>query len=225
MRHVSLLATAVLMSMVLGCQQKAVQVETDEQKTLYSLGAMLASNLHQFQLTAEELQIVKAGLTDGVMKTTPKAQPAQFQSKIQTLLQNRMAKASENEKTLSEDFLTQSATETGAQKFDSGLIMTETSAGNGSTPKATDTVTVHYEGTLRDGTVFDSSFQRGEPARFALNQVIPCWTEALQKMKVGGKSKIVCPSQIAYGDRGAPPKILPGAALTFNVELLDIAKK
>jgi len=83
-------------------------------------------------------------------------------------------------------------------------------------------VKVNYKGTLRDGTVFDSSYERKAPVTFGLKQVIPCWTEGLQKMKAGGKAKLVCPAQIAYGDRGAPPLIKPGAALTFDVELLEI---
>ena len=83
---------------------------------------------------------------------------------------------------------------------------------------------VHYHGTLTDGTVFDSSVQRGEPATFPLDGVIPCWTEGVQKMKVGGKAKLVCPSAAAYGDRGQPPNIRPGAVLTFEVELLEIVK-
>jgi FKBP-type peptidyl-prolyl cis-trans isomerase FkpA/FKBP-type peptidyl-prolyl cis-trans isomerase FklB len=95
-------------------------------------------------------------------------------------------------------------------------------AGSGAAPKATDTVKVHYKGTLRDGSVFDSSIERGQPATFPLNRVVPCWTEGLQKMKIGGKAKLACPSNLAYGDRGAPPKIKPGAALLFEVELLSI---
>jgi FKBP-type peptidyl-prolyl cis-trans isomerase FkpA/FKBP-type peptidyl-prolyl cis-trans isomerase FklB len=85
-------------------------------------------------------------------------------------------------------------------------------------------VKVHYHGTLSDGTVFDSSVKRGEPATFPLNGVIPCWTEGVQQMKVGGKSRLVCPSELAYGDRGAPPLIRPGATLVFEVELLEILK-
>jgi FKBP-type peptidyl-prolyl cis-trans isomerase FkpA len=122
-------------------------------------------------------------------------------------------------------FLTKAAAEPGAKKTESGAIVTSIKEGKGEQPKATDTVKVHYHGTLIDGTVFDSSVKRGEPATFPLNQVIKCWTEGLQLMKVGGKSKLVCPSAIAYGDRGSPPTIKPGATLVFEVELLEIAKK
>jgi len=97
-------------------------------------------------------------------------------------------------------------------------------AGTGPTPKPSDTVKVHYHGTLTDGTVFDSSVQRGQPATFQLSGIIPCWKEGLQLMKVGGKSRLVCPPELAYGDRGAPPRIKPGATLVFEVELLEIAK-
>ena len=97
-------------------------------------------------------------------------------------------------------------------------------AGTGASPKVTDRVKVHYHGTLTDGTVFDSSLQRNEPATFPLNGVIPCWTEAVQLMKVGGKSRLVCPANIAYGDRGSPPVVRPGATLIFDVELLEIVK-
>jgi FKBP-type peptidyl-prolyl cis-trans isomerase FkpA len=95
-------------------------------------------------------------------------------------------------------------------------------AGTGASPKVTDTVKVHYRGTLMDGTEFDSSYKRNEPAQFPLNQVIPCWTEGVQRMKVGGQSRLVCPPNIAYGDRGSPPVIPAGATLVFEVELLGI---
>ena len=94
--------------------------------------------------------------------------------------------------------------------------------GSGPSPTATDVVRVHYHGTFPDGQVFDSSVERGEPARFPLNRVIACWTEGVQLMKVGGKAKLVCPPEIAYGARGAPPRIPPNATLHFEVELLAI---
>jgi FKBP-type peptidyl-prolyl cis-trans isomerase len=96
--------------------------------------------------------------------------------------------------------------------------------GSGASPAASDTVKVHYHGTLRDGSVFDSSVDRGTPAEFPLNRVIPCWTEAVQGMKVGEKAHITCPSEIAYGDRGMPPAIKGGTALAFDVELIEIVK-
>ena len=110
------------------------------------------------------------------------------------------------------------------KKTASGALVKEMKAGTGEQPKATDTVKVHYHGTLTDGTVFDSSVQRGQPATFPLNGVVKCWTEGLQQMKVGGKAKLVCPSDTAYGDQGRPPQIKPGATLVFEVELLEIVK-
>ena len=104
----------------------------------------------------------------------------------------------------------------------SGLTYQSLKDGTGASPKATNTVRVHYHGTLADGKVFDSSVQRGQPAEFRLNQVIPCWTEGVQMMKVGGKAKLTCPPQIAYGARGAGGVIPPNATLTFEVELLDV---
>ena len=119
-------------------------------------------------------------------------------------------------------YLDKAAAEPGAVRTASGLVYRELKTGTGASPKATDTVKVHYRGTLVDGTEFDSSYKRNEPAQFPLNQVIPCWTEGVQKMKVGGKSQLVCPSGIAYGDGGRPPVIPGGATLVFEVELLGI---
>ena len=106
---------------------------------------------------------------------------------------------------------------------DSGIGITMLKEGTGASPKATDTVKVHYRGTLTNGQEFDSSYKRNEPAAFPLNRVIPCWTEGVQKIKVGGKAKLVCPSNLAYGARGVPG-IPPNSTLIFEVELLDIAK-
>jgi FKBP-type peptidyl-prolyl cis-trans isomerase FkpA len=108
------------------------------------------------------------------------------------------------------------------EKTASGLVYTELKAGTGPSPGPRDRVKVNYRGTLDDGKEFDSSYKRGQPAEFGLNQVIPCWTEGVQKMKAGGKAKLVCPASIAYGDRGHPPVIPPGATLTFEIELLSV---
>jgi FKBP-type peptidyl-prolyl cis-trans isomerase len=118
--------------------------------------------------------------------------------------------------------LDKAAAESGAIRTPSGLVYRELRAGTGESPKATDSVTVNYRGTLTNGTEFDSSYKRNEPAQFPLNRVIPCWTEGLQRMRVGGKSRLVCPAGLAYGERGSPPDIPGGATLIFEVELLAI---
>jgi FKBP-type peptidyl-prolyl cis-trans isomerase len=201
-----------------------VKLETEDQKTLYALGVAISANLAAFDLSEEEVVLVQQGLSDGVLGKEPKVDMNAQRMKFQELAQTRQKAAAEKEKKKSEEYLGKASAEEGAVKTDSGLIYKETQAGSGASPKPTDRVTVHYHGTLTDGTVFDSSVERGEPATFPLNGVIPCWTEGVQKMKKGGKARLVCPSDIAYGDRGAPPKIKPGATLVFDVELLEIAE-
>ena len=124
--------------------------------------------------------------------------------------------------TASVAYLEKAAAEPGATKTPSGLVYRELRPGTGASPTAADTVKVHYRGTLIDGAEFDSSYKRNEPAEFPLNRVIPCWTEGVQKMKVGGKSQLVCPSRLAYGDEGSPPAIPGRATLIFEIELLGI---
>jgi len=201
------------------------ELKTDDDKTLYALGLALSRNLSVFSLKAGELEIVKQGLSDGVLDREKKVDFDAYSSKIQNLAKARSSAMAEVEKKAAAEFLDKAAAEKGAKKTASGLIITEVKPGTGDAPKASDRVKVHYHGTLRDGTVFDSSVKRGEPATFPLSGVIPCWTEGVQLMKVGGKSKLVCPSSIAYGDRGSPPVIKPGAPLVFEVELLEIVKQ
>jgi FKBP-type peptidyl-prolyl cis-trans isomerase FkpA len=200
----------------------AATPQTDDEKTLYAVGIALSRNLAMLELTPGELAVVEQGLADGVAGGAPKVDMDEFGPKIQTWAQGRAAKAAEKEKAASKGFLEKAAAEKGAVKLPSGVIYTETRAGTGASPKATDRVKVHYHGTLIGGEVFDSSVQRGEPVAFPLNGVIRCWTEGVQKMRVGGRAKLVCPSDTAYGDRGAPPKIKPGATLVFDVQLLGI---
>ena len=117
-----------------------------------------------------------------------------------------------------------SAAEPREEKTASGIVITTIKEGTGASPKSNDTVKVHYRGTLVNGKEFDSSYGRGQPTSFPLNRVIPCWTEGMQAMKTGGKSKLVCPPNLAYGSRGIPGTIPPDSTLVFEVELLEIVK-
>ena len=193
---------------------------TDEEKIVYALGLSVYRSLAQFDLSPAELDILKQGLSDGAAKK-PAIDVNEWGPKIQGFAQARAQQATAREKAASETYLTEAAAKPGAIKTPSGLIYREVNPGTGATPQASDTVKVNYRGTLVDGTEFDSSYKRNEPAQFALNGVIPCWTEGLQKMKVGGKAILVCPSNLAYGDSGRP-SIPGGAALTFEIELLDV---
>jgi len=203
---------------------QAADPATDEQKTLYALGVAISQSLGDFALSPADLEQVKAGLTDGVLKRPLKVDMQAYRPKLQQLAQARASVVAEREKKAGASFLARAAAEPGTRKTASGALVTTVKEGTGPSPKATDTVKVHYHGTLIDGTVFDSSVQRGQPATFPLNGVIKCWTEGLQEMKVGGKSRLVCPPSTAYGDRGSPPAIKPGATLVFEVELLEIVK-
>jgi FKBP-type peptidyl-prolyl cis-trans isomerase FkpA len=201
------------------------QPQTEEHKTLYALGLSLGQPLGMFHLTAEDLENVRAGLYASVRAETPAVEIAIYGTKIQMLAVNRSRAQAAIEKEKSKPFLDQAAQERGAVKTGSGLIYKKLRAGKGASPRASDIVRVHYRGTLIDGTEFDSSYKRGEPATFPLDGVIKCWNEGVQRMKTGGKAQLVCPSTLAYGDMGAPPDIKPGATLIFNVELLDVTRK
>lgn len=202
----------------------AADPKTDDEKTLYALGVALSRNLASFNLTPDELKFVEAGLADGVSGGTPKISMEEYGPKIQAFAKDRATKAAAKEKDASKGYLDKAATEKGATKLPSGVIYSETSAGSGASPKPTDRVKVHYTGKLTSGETFDSSVDRGEPVTFPLNGVIPCWTEGVQQIKVGGKARLVCPPETAYGERGSPPRIPGGSTLVFEVELLDIAK-
>lgn len=196
----------------------------ESSNTFYALGLAMAQGLAQFDLSEDELETVQEGLTDGVLGNEPRVDPQEYMPRIQQLAQERAQAAGEAERLAGTEFLEQAAAAEGAVKTESGMVFQSLEEGTGESPEATDQVQVHYRGTLRDGEVFDSSYERGQPATFSLGQVIPCWTEGLQLMKVGGKAKLVCPPDLAYGDRPAG-SIPPGSTLTFEVELLDIAEE
>jgi FKBP-type peptidyl-prolyl cis-trans isomerase FkpA len=193
---------------------------TDEEKTVYALGLSIHRSLSKFDLSPHELDIVKQALADAAAGK-PAVDLDSWGPKIQPLALERSTRVVEREKASSQAYIDKAAAELGAEKTTSGLVYREVRPGTGAAPKASDTVKVNYRGTLVNGTEFDSSYRRNEPAQFSLNGVIPCWTEGLQKIKTGGKAVLVCPSNLAYGDDGRP-SIPGGAALIFEIELLEI---
>jgi FKBP-type peptidyl-prolyl cis-trans isomerase FkpA len=219
-----LAALALVSSLAAGA---AAQVpKTDEEKTIYALGLAVARNLKTFDLSPEEVKLVAAGLTAGLTNQKPAVELEAYEAKLDPLAQSRTASRATKERAASGDFLAAAEKQKGARKLPSGLIYRETKAGSGAHPTAKDEVKVHYVGKLRDGKVFDSSRERGEPAVFPLPRMVPCWREGLLLMKAGGKAVITCPAELAYGDTGVPPgsgeRIPPGAALEFDVELISI---
>ena len=205
-----------------GAAVSAAGLETEDDKTLYALGHTMGSNIKGFGLTSEEIEIVKIGLTDAVTGAEAQVDSQDYGPKIQAFAQARTTLQAALAKERARAYLAEAGGEEGAVTTPSGLVYLAILEGTGAAPKPTDNVSVHYRGALEDGTEFDSSYTRNQPAQFSLNKVIACWTEGLQLMKVGGAAKFICPSDIGYGDAGRPPVIPPGATLVFEVELLEI---
>jgi FKBP-type peptidyl-prolyl cis-trans isomerase FkpA len=226
------MATKTTMALVLvmataGCSKLGIggggSPKNDDEQTPYALGMMIGRSLGDFDLTPRELDLVKAGLSDVVNKKKKPTELEKFDSKVQALRRTRMTARSVVEKEQGKKAVEAAARESGAIRTASGMVMRTTKPGTGTvSPVPTDKVKVHYVGRLLDGTEFDSSRKRGQPAEFPLNGVIPCWTEGVGKMKVGEVATLTCPAEIAYGDGGRPPTIPGGATLVFDVELLEI---
>ncbi len=198
---------------------------TDQDKTLYALGLVMGQRLGDFNLTPAELVVVQRGIGDQVTGAPKAVELREWGPRINDLARARVESRGEQEKTRGRAYAERAAQEQGARRLPSGLVFREIRAGNGAQPHETDTVRVNYRGTLIDGTEFDSSYGSnglGQPVEFPLNGVIRCWTEGVALMHVGGKAKLVCPSEIAYGDRGQRG-IPPGATLTFEVELVSVS--
>ena len=191
-------------------------------KISYAIGLSMGQNSLGSGVTSLEYADLAAGIKDVLEKNQPQISYQEAQQVLGKFFSELEAKIAGEAKAAGEAFLAENAKREGVKVTESGLQYEVLEATIGQKPKATDKVRVHYEGTLIDGTVFDSSYKRGESITFGLNQVIKGWTEGLQLMSIGSKYKLYLPYQLAYGERGAGANIPPYAALIFTVELLGI---
>lgn len=198
--------------------------KNDDQRTAYAYGYKVGQNLAPLGLNEAEISALAKGLREAAGGKPSAVNMALYLPKVGDMIQAHMAAKVAPEKKKGAAFADKFAKEEGVKPIQGGGYLKMLTEGNGAQPSAEDTVKVNYEGTLIDGTKFDSSYDRGEPATFPLNRVIPCWTNGVAMMKVGGKAKLVCPSDVAYGDQGHPPTIPGGSTLIFTVELLDVTK-
>lgn len=200
-------------------------LKTKEQQSGYTIGIQMGKQL----MTSKDdldLDAIKLGMKDVFSGAKPRLSPKQMEDAITAYQESRKKRELSLVKKFKEQstvYLESNKKKKGVVTLPSGLQYKVLKSGEGKvSPKATDTVVTHYHGTLIDGTVFDSSYDRGETVSFPVNRVIPGWTEALQLMKAGDKWQLVIPSRLAYGNRGVPPQIKPGSTLVFDVELISI---
>jgi len=222
--YLSLLVSALVMTSCNSNDPKKVALESEDDKTFYAMGYMLGGNLQRLTLSDKELSALYKGISNAAKSEKSEVEMATYQNRIQEVFKARMDKVAVKEKESGSAFVEKFVKDEAATKTASGLAYKVMKEGTGATPKAEDVVEVHYHGTLTDGTVFDSSVERGKTISFPLNRVIKGWTEGLQTMKEGGKTKFVIPADLAYGEAGAPPKIPGGATLVFEVELFKVTK-
>lgn len=206
----------------------APELKSDKEKLSYSIGMDIGGNLKRGSLEVDP-DVLAKGLKDSygggkTLLTEDEARQAiqAFQKQMMEKQAEAMKKQAEKNKADGEKFLAENAKKEGVKTLPSGLQYREIAPGTGKSPKATDNVTVHYKGTVIDGTEFDSSYKRGEPATFPVSGVIAGWTEALQLMREGAKWQLFIPSKLAYGERGAGGTIGPNATLIFDVELIAV---
>ena len=224
----NILVVLLLLFVSVGSVNAEEKFKSEKEKIGYAIGMNIASNMMQQKVDIDADQLA-AGLM-AVLKGEETVITQEEMGQILTAYQQEMqmkqmaemaAEAAKNEK-LAQDYLEKNGKQDGVVTLESGLQYKVIKAGEGASPTAESQVQVHYSGKLLDGTEFDSSYKRGEPATFPVNQVIAGWTEALQLMKEGDKWQVVIPSELAYAERGAPPTIPPNATLIFEVELLKV---
>lgn len=197
--------------------------KNDDERRAYTVGFLMGRNISPFNFTASEVKAAQQGLSDAAAAKAPGVDVRFYQPSINDMLTKRMGAAAETEKAKGKAYSDKWVKESKPKEIPGGGWYLETAPGTGAIPGKTETIKAHYRGTTVDGVEFDSSYSRGEPTQFALNAVIACWTNGISMMKVGGKAKLVCPSDVAYGDAGRAG-IKPGATLLFDVELVEIVK-
>ncbi len=233
MRIRGIATVAVILGVLSGVAhaQSKPSLKTEQEKVSYSIGLDIGTNFKR-QSVELDSKALAAGITDGLSGAKPALAEdevrkvlADFQQKMRARAAAIAQQAADDNKKKGEAFLAENKKQKGVVTLPSGLQYKVLKEAKGAKPKSTDTVSVHYRGTLIDGAEFDSSIKRGQPAEFAVNQVIKGWTEALQLMPVGSKWQLFIPSDLAYGPQGAGNMIGPNSTLVFDVELLDIKKK
>ena len=221
MKKLETLVPVVALALGVSCNQQDVKPKTEEDKTFYAMGSLMGTRLKSINLQDKEINMIVQGLRDSAKGKDSQIDLAKYRGQVQHVFRKRMEKNTDKFKAKGKKYL-DTYVAGGGKKSDKGFAYKILKAGSDQKPKATDTVKVHYHGTLIDGKVFDSSVDRGKEVSFPLNRVIKCWTEGMQLVGVGGKIQLVCPSELAYGDHGAPPKIPGGSTLIFDVELFSI---
>jgi len=206
-----------------GCGQP--EPRTPDEKAIYAIGAHIGRQAAPLRLTPGEVEMLQRGVGDAARGGKLLVDPAAYGATVQELIRKRTSGDVGQEKQRGLAFQAKAAQEPGAVKTETGLVIRTLEPGRGRSPSARDLVKVHYRGTLTSGLPFDSSYDRGKPLEFTLDGVIPCWSQALPRMKVGEKARLVCPPEIAYGDAGSPPNISGGSTLVFEVELLGITPR
>jgi FKBP-type peptidyl-prolyl cis-trans isomerase FkpA len=214
----------LVLGLTAGCQKAAAPPspspsgpQTEDEKTVYAIGAALGHNVTPLSLSPALIEQLKKGVGDAAAGAPPAVDVQGYEPKIRAFIASRQAAQNK-------PFLEKAAKEEGAVKTASGLVMRTLRAGTGPAPAKTDVAVVEYAGSLMDGTVFDASSRRGKPLAFPLGAagMIPCFSEGVQRMKVGEKARLVCPPELAYGEQGAPPTIPGNAVLIFDVELTGL---
>jgi len=227
-RYLPLLAVTLVLLLSFCTPEKKIELKDDKAKESYSVGYQFGQNLKKLEtdLDGEVLSVAiqeaLSGKESRLSDEEMRAALASLQERTVAAMQASMKEKAQKNLAEGEKFLAENKTKEGVKTTASGLQYKVIEEGEGPSPKSGDTVTVHYRGTLVDGTEFDSSYQRGEPATFPLTGVIPGWTEALQLMKKGSKWELYIPSELAYGERGAGNRIPPNSTLIFEVELISL---